>query len=140
MAFLTYKDKDGQPVRLTSKYKIHNINVSQDLGQSTADVMSQKAVSDQINLLLTKLNEIEERIDNLGVDPELAATVESLSTQVSTLNTQISGINTSVESQNTRLQDLESYNKVKILTQAEYDAIENPDSNVLYITDDETTA
>ena len=51
----------------------------------------------------------------------------------------ITNLQSEVSSLKTRVAELESYNKVKILTQAEYDALETKDDNVLYITDDSTT-
>lgn len=52
MAILKYTDKNGNIVAVNS-YKINNVIVSQTTGQSTADVMSQKAVTDE---LTTKAN------------------------------------------------------------------------------------
>lgn len=52
MAILKYTDKNGNIVAVNS-YKINNVIVSQAPGQSTADVMSQKAVTDE---LATKAN------------------------------------------------------------------------------------
>lgn len=53
MAILKYQNKDGQLITVNS-YKINNVIVSQEKGQSTADVMSQKAVTDEI----TAINEV----------------------------------------------------------------------------------
>lgn len=50
MAILKYKGSDGQFIAVNS-YKINNVIVSQQTGESTADVMSQKAVTDEINAL-----------------------------------------------------------------------------------------
>lgn len=50
MAILKYTDTNGNIVAVNS-YKINNVIVSQDKGQSTADVMSQKAVTDEISEL-----------------------------------------------------------------------------------------
>lgn len=50
MAILKYQDKNGNYISVNS-YKINNVIVSQDKGQSTADVMSQKAVTDEITAL-----------------------------------------------------------------------------------------
>lgn len=48
MAILKYKGSDGQFIAVNS-YKINNVIVSQETGESTADVMSQKAVTDALN-------------------------------------------------------------------------------------------
>ena len=53
MAILKYTNKDGQLITVNS-YKINNVIVSQEKGQSIADVMSQKAVTDEI----TAINEV----------------------------------------------------------------------------------
>lgn len=46
---LKYTDKDGkQHVLNSNTYKINNVIVSQEKGQSTTDVMSQKAVTDEL--------------------------------------------------------------------------------------------
>lgn len=50
MAILKYTDTNGNIVAVNS-YKINNVIVSQEKGQSTADVMSQKAVTDEISEL-----------------------------------------------------------------------------------------
>lgn len=50
MAILKYTNKNGEVISVNS-YKINNVIVSQDKGQSTADVMSQKAVTDEITTL-----------------------------------------------------------------------------------------
>lgn len=50
MAILKYTNKNGEVISVNS-YKINNVIVSQDKGQSTADVMSQKAVTDEITAL-----------------------------------------------------------------------------------------
>lgn len=54
MAILKYKGSDGQFIAVNS-YKINNVVVAQEKGQSTADVMSQKAVTDDINALETAI-------------------------------------------------------------------------------------
>lgn len=62
MAILKYTDKNGNVVKVNS-YKINNVIVSQQKGQSTSDVMSQKAVTDEINAInttvATKANKTE---------------------------------------------------------------------------------
>ena len=50
MAILKYTNKNGEVISVNS-YKINNVIVSQGKGQSTADVMSQKAVTDEITAL-----------------------------------------------------------------------------------------
>lgn len=50
MAILKYTNKNGEVISVNS-YRINNVIVSQEKGQSTADVMSQKAVTDEISEL-----------------------------------------------------------------------------------------
>lgn len=50
MAILKYTNTNGEVISVNS-YKINNVIVSQEKGQSTADVMSQKAVTDEISEL-----------------------------------------------------------------------------------------
>lgn len=47
MAILKYTDAEGN-VHSVNSYKINNVIVTQEKGESTADVMSQKAVTDEI--------------------------------------------------------------------------------------------
>lgn len=56
MAILKYKGSDGQFIAVNS-YKINNVIVSQETGESTADVMSQKAVTDEINALQSTISD-----------------------------------------------------------------------------------
>ena len=47
MAIIKYTDAEGN-VHSVNSYKINNVIVTQEKGESTADVMSQKAVTDEI--------------------------------------------------------------------------------------------
>lgn len=64
MAILKYTNQDGQLVSVNS-YKINNVIVSQEKGQSTTDVMSQKAVTDEINEINNILGDVASN-DDLG--------------------------------------------------------------------------
>lgn len=55
---LKYTDNQGKEHFLNS-YKINNIIVSQEKGQSEADVMSQKAVTDELEKLEQKITDID---------------------------------------------------------------------------------
>ncbi len=57
MAILKYTDASGNVVKVNS-YKVNNVVVSQSKGQSTAEVMSQKAVTDEIDAINADLQEI----------------------------------------------------------------------------------
>lgn len=75
MAILKYKNNDGSWISVNS-YKVNNVIVSQETGQSTTDVMSQKAVTDEIdNINITiedKANAMDvytkTEIDNMVID------------------------------------------------------------------------
>lgn len=55
MATLKYTDSKGQ-VHYLNPYKIENILVTQEKGQSPADVMSQKAVTDELDKIQSSLD------------------------------------------------------------------------------------
>lgn len=61
MAILKYTDAEGN-VHSVNSYKINNVIVTQEKGESTADVMSQKAVTDEIkkvnSLIPTKVSQL----------------------------------------------------------------------------------
>lgn len=61
MAILKYTDANGITHSVNS-YKINNVIVKQEKGESTADVMSQKAVTDEIkkvnSLIPTKVSQL----------------------------------------------------------------------------------
>ena len=61
MAILKYTDANGITHSVNS-YKINNVIVTQEKGESTADVMSQKAVTDEIkkvnSLIPTKVSQL----------------------------------------------------------------------------------
>lgn len=55
---LKYIDNQGKEHFLNS-YKINNVIISQEKGQSEADVMSQKAVTDELEKLEQKITDID---------------------------------------------------------------------------------
>ena len=61
MAILKYTDAEGN-VHSINSYKINNVIVTQEKGESTIDVMSQKAVTDEIkkvnSLIPTKVSQL----------------------------------------------------------------------------------
>lgn len=62
MAILKYKNNDGGWISVNS-YKVNNVIVSQEIGQSTTDVMSQKAVTDEINNINITIEDKANAID-----------------------------------------------------------------------------
>ena len=72
MAILKYTDAEGN-VHSVNSYKINNVIVTQEKGESTADVMSQKAVTDEIK----KVNSlIHTKVSQLTNDENYAKTVD----------------------------------------------------------------
>lgn len=63
MATIKYTDSKGQE-HFINNYKINNVIIQQEKGQSTTDVMSQKSVTDE-------LNEIEEKINSIDITDQL---------------------------------------------------------------------
>lgn len=90
MAILKYQNKDGQLITVNS-YKINNVIVSQEKGQSTADVMSQKAVTDELNSKANK-SDIPTKTSQLTNDSGYLTQHQSLSdyAKKSEVNTELS--------------------------------------------------
>jgi hypothetical protein len=90
MAILKYTNKDGQLITVNS-YKINNVIVSQEKGQSTADVMSQKAVTDELNSKANK-SDIPTKTSQLTNDSGYLTQHQSLSdyAKKSEVNTELS--------------------------------------------------
>lgn len=90
MAILKYINKDGQLITVNS-YKINNVIVSQEKGQSTADVMSQKAVTDELNSKANK-SDIPTKTSQLTNDSGYLTQHQSLSdyAKKSEVNTELS--------------------------------------------------
>lgn len=51
MATIKYTDKEGK-THYINQYKVNNVFVQQELGESTTDVVSQKVVTDELNKTL----------------------------------------------------------------------------------------
>lgn len=62
MATLKYTDAEGQE-HILNPFKVENVLVTQEKGQSPADVMSQKAVTDELEELNTSLTDHKEDKD-----------------------------------------------------------------------------
>lgn len=58
MATIKYIDKNGE-THYINQFKVNNVNVVGEKGSSNADVMSQKAVTDELNKLLEKIESID---------------------------------------------------------------------------------
>lgn len=65
MAILSYTKADGTVVKLNS-YKVNNVLVKQEKGQSTADVMSQKAVTDEVNAIGLQIDTVTGQITTIN--------------------------------------------------------------------------
>lgn len=65
MAILSYTKADGTVVKLNS-YKVNNVLVKQEKGQSTAAVMSQKAVTDELASVGLQIDEVTGTISTLS--------------------------------------------------------------------------
>lgn len=65
MAILKYTTADGTVVKVNS-YKVNNVVVSQEKGQSTAEVMSQKATTDNLNTLGLQIDEVTGQITTIN--------------------------------------------------------------------------
>ena len=97
MGVLKYTKADGQVVSL-NVYKVNNVIVSQEKGQSEADVMSQKSVTDFLDSLYNEItetnNNVSEKADADNVytktetDNKLSAKADTtaIPTNVSELN------------------------------------------------------
>lgn len=65
MAILSYTKADGTVVKLNS-YKVNKVLVKQEKGQSTADVMSQKAVTDELASIGLQIDEVTGQITTIN--------------------------------------------------------------------------
>ena len=70
MAVLKYKGANGEWIAVNG-YKVNNVIVSQEKGQSTAEVMSQKAVTDEISRIDLDINEINNTLGDVATNDAL---------------------------------------------------------------------
>ena len=128
MAILKYTDAEGN-VHSVNSYKINNVIVTQEKGESTASVMSQKAVTDEIkkvnSLIPTKVSQLTNDENYLTqhqsladyaktVDVDIKLNKKANSADVYTkgdIDTKVTNINSSITSETNRATTAE--NKIK---------------------------
>lgn len=128
MAILKYTDANGITHSVNS-YKINNVIVTQDKGESTADVMSQKAVTDEIkkvnSLIPTKVSQLTndknyltqhqslaDYAKTVDVDTKLGKKANSADVYKKTeIDTKVTNINSSITAEQSRATTAE--NKIK---------------------------
>ena len=128
MAILKYTDTNGI-THIVNSYKINNVIVAQEKGESTADVMSQKAVTDEIkkvnSLIPTKVSQLTndenyltqhqslaDYAKTVDVDTKLGKKANSADVYKKTeIDTKVTNINSSITSETNRATTAE--NKIK---------------------------
>ena len=128
MAILKYTDANGITHSVNS-YKINNVIVTQEKGESTADVMSQKAVTDEIkkvnSLIPTKVSQLTndknyltqhqslaDYAKTVDVDTKLGKKANSADVYKKTeIDTKVTNINSSITNETNRATTAE--NKIK---------------------------
>ena len=128
MAILKYTDAEGN-VHSINSYKINNVIVTQEKGESTVDVMSQKAVTDEIkkvnSLIPTKVSQLTNDKNYLTqyqsladyaktADVNASLALKANSADVYTkgdIDTKVTNINSSITSETNRATTAE--NKIK---------------------------
>lgn len=128
MAILKYTDANGITHSVNS-YKINNVIVTQEKGESTADVMSQKAVTDEIkkvnSLIPTKVSQLTndenyltqhqslaDYAKTVDVDTKLNKKANSADVYKKTeIDTKVTNINSSITNETNRATTAE--NKIK---------------------------
>ena len=128
MAILKYTDAEGN-VHSINSYKINNVIVTQEKGESTVDVMSQKAVTDEIkkvnSLIPTKVSQLTNDKNYLtqyqsladyaktaDVNASLALKANSADVYNKTeIDTKVTNINSSITAEQSRATTAE--NKIK---------------------------
>ena len=106
MAILKYTDANGITHSVNS-YKINNVIVKQEKGESTADVMSQKAVTDEIkkvnSLIPTKVSQLTNDKNYLTQHQSLADYAKTADVYKKTeIDTKVTNINSSITSETNR--------------------------------------
>ena len=128
MAILKYTDAEGN-VHSINSYKINNVIVTQEKGESTVDVMSQKAVTDEIKKVnsliptkvsqltndknyLTQYQSLAEYAKTADVNASLALKANSADVYTKgDIDTKVTNINSSITSETNRATTAE--NKIK---------------------------
>ena len=128
MAILKYTDAEGN-VHSINSYKINNVIVTQEKGESTVDVMSQKAVTDEIkkvnSLIPTKVSQLTNDENYLTQHQSLADYAKTVDVNASLalkansadvynkteIDTKVTNINSSITNETNRATTAE--NKIK---------------------------
>ena len=134
MAILKYTDAEGN-VHSVNSYKINNVIVTQEKGESTADVMSQKAVTDEIkkvnSLIPTKVSQLTndenyltqhqslaDYAKTVDVDTKLNKKANSADVYKKTeIDTKVTNINSSITSETNRATTAENKIKTDLTTE-----------------------
>lgn len=134
MAILKYTDAEGN-VHSVNSYKINNVIVTQEKGESTAYVMSQKAVTDEIkkvnSLIPTKVSQLTNDKNYLTQHQSLADYAKTVdvdtklgkkanATDVYTkgdIDTKVTNINSSITNETTRATTAENKIKTDLTTE-----------------------
>ena len=134
MAILKYTDAEGN-VHSINSYKINNVIVVQEKGESTVDVMSQKAVTDEIkkvnSLIPTKVSQLTNDENYLTqhqsladyaktVDVDTKLNKKANSADVYTkgdIDTKVTNINSSITSETNRATTAENKIKTDLTTE-----------------------
>ena len=134
MAILKYTDAEGN-VHSINSYKINNVIVTQEKGESTIDVMSQKAVTDEIkkvnSLIPTKVSQLTNDKNYLtqyqsladyaktaDVNASLALKANSADVYNKTeIDTKVTNINSSITAEQSRATTAENKIKTDLTTE-----------------------
>ena len=134
MAILKYTDAEGN-VHSVNSYKINNVIVTQEKGESTADVMSQKAVTDEIkkvnSLIPTKVSQLTndenyltqhqslaDYAKTVDVNTSLAKKANSADVYKKTeIDTKVTNINSSITNETNRATTAENKIKTDLTTE-----------------------
>ena len=134
MAILKYTDANGITHSVNS-YKINNVIVTQEKGESTADVMSQKAVTDEIkkvnSLIPTKVSQLTNDENYLTQHQSLADYAKTADVNTSLakkansadvytkgdIDTKVTNINSSITAEQSRATTAENKIKTDLTTE-----------------------
>lgn len=121
MAILKYTDAEGN-VHSVNSYKINNVIVTQEKGESTADVMSQKAVTDEIkkvnSLIPTKVSQLTNDKNYLTQHQSLADYAKTVDVYTKgDIDTKVTNINSSITAEQSRATTAENKIKTDLTTE-----------------------
>lgn len=85
MAILKYTTSDGQTVKINS-YKVNNLVPQQEKGDNPNAVMSQKAVTDEVNEIGLQIDEVTGQITTINTTLGTKANQSALDALTSTVN------------------------------------------------------